>query len=76
MKGTVNKAIILGRLGKDPELNQTQSGTSVANLSVATTEQGPKDQGGNYTERTEWHNVTLWGKTAENAAKYLNKGSQ
>lgn len=75
-KGTVNKVIILGRLGQDPEVKQTQSGTSVANLNVATTEVGAKDQSGQRQELTEWHRVTLWGKTAEIAGQYLAKGSQ
>lgn len=75
-KGTVNKVILLGRLGQDPEVRNTASGTQVANLSVATTELGQKDDSGKRQEVTEWHRVTLWGKTAELAAQYLNKGSQ
>lgn len=69
---SVNKVIIVGNLGKDVEIHQLQS-TSVANFSVATTEKYTKD--GQTVEETEWHNVTVWGKTAENCAKYLAKGS-
>lgn len=75
MKGTVNKVIILGRLGQDPDMRTTQVGTSVANLNVATNERGPKDESGGYTEQTEWHRCVLWGKTAEIAGQYLQKGS-
>jgi len=75
-KGTVNKAIILGRLGQDPDVRQTASGTSVANLSVATNALGSKDEQGNRQDATEWHRVVLFGKTAEIAGQYLNKGSQ
>ena len=74
-KGTVNKVILLGRLGQDPDVRQTASGTAVANLNVATNELGPKDQSGNRQEQTEWHRVTVWGRTAEIAQQYLNKGS-
>ena len=76
MKGTVNKAIILGRLGQDPETKTTSGGMQITNLSVATSHRGPKDESGQPTEATEWHRVTLFGKTAEIAAQYLNKGSQ
>ena len=75
-KGTVNKMILLGRLGQDPEMRATATGTQVATLSVATTERGPKDDQGNVTEVTEWHRVVLWAKTAEIAGQYLKKGSQ
>lgn len=71
--GSVNKVIILGNLGTDPDLRSTQNGRSVCNLSVATTEVF-KDKGGQRQEKTEWHRVTVWGDTAENAAKYLAKG--
>lgn len=74
-KGTVNKVILLGRLGQDPDVRSTASGTSVANLNVATNELGPKDQSGNRQEQAEWHRVTVWGRTAEIAQQYLNKGS-
>lgn len=74
-KGTINKVIILGRLGQAPEIKATQSGTQVANLNIATNELGPKDQMGQRTDVTEWHRVVLFGKTAEVAAQYLDKGS-
>lgn len=66
---SVNKQILIGNLGKDPELRQTASGKAVCNFSVATTEK----RGGE--EETTWHNVVAWEKNAENAAKYLKKGS-
>lgn len=75
-KGTVNKVILLGRLGQNPEMRATATGTQVATLSVATTDRGPKDAQGNATEVTEWHRVILWAKTAELASQYLKKGSQ
>lgn len=74
-KGTVNKVIILGRLGQDPEVRATASGTTVANLNVATNELGPKDASGMRQENTEWHRCVLFGRTAELAQQYLNKGS-
>lgn len=72
---SVNKAIILGNLGQDPELRYTSGGTAVANFSVATTDRR-KDKDGNVQEETEWHKVTTWAKVAENCAKYLKKGSK
>jgi len=74
-KGTVNKCIILGRLGQDPEVRATATGTQVVTLSVATNEVGPKDQNGQRQDITEWHRVVLWARTAEIAAQYLKKGS-
>ncbi|MCH8553225.1 MAG: single-stranded DNA-binding protein [Natronospirillum sp.] len=74
-KGTVNKVIILGRLGQDPEVRAAASGTTVANLNVATSELGPKDPSGTRQENTEWHRCTLFGRTAELAQQYLSKGS-
>lgn len=74
-KGTVNKVILLGRLGQDPEINITAGGTQVANINIATNELGPKDQSGGRQDKTEWHRVTVFGKTAEVASKYLRKGS-
>lgn len=74
-KGTVNKVSLLGRLGKDPEVRATATGTQVVNLNVATREMGPKDQAGQRAETTEWHRCILFGKTAEVAAMYLQKGS-
>jgi single-strand DNA-binding protein len=72
---SVNKAIIIGNLGADPEVRYTQSGSAVANLSIATNERWT-DKSGQSQERTEWHRVVVFGKTAENCAKYLSKGRQ
>jgi single-strand DNA-binding protein len=69
----VNKVFILGNLGKDPEIKELQSGSKVANLPVATTENF-KDRNGERQERTEWHNVDLWNRQAEIAEQYLSKG--
>lgn len=74
-KGTVNKAIIIGRLGKDPDMRYSPSGTAVANFSVATNH-ATKDAEGNWSEQTEWHNVVAFGRSAEFAGEYLKKGSQ
>ncbi len=70
-----NKIIIVGNLGKDPELRYTPQGIAVCNLSVATTER-KKDKSGEYQDVTNWFRVTLWRQQAENAAKYLAKGRQ
>ncbi|MAF42888.1 MAG: single-stranded DNA-binding protein [Parcubacteria group bacterium] len=75
-KGTVNKVIILGRLGQDPDIKSTAGDMKICNLSVATNEIGKKDQAGNREDVTEWHRCVLFGKTAENAGRYLSKGSQ
>lgn len=75
MAGSVNKAIVLGNLGKDPELRHTQSGQAVTELTIATNERF-KDKSGEWQERTEWHRVVVWGRQAENAAQYLAKGRQ
>ena len=69
-----NKVMLLGRLGQDPVLNYTKNQTPVCNLSVATTETGPGENG-ETQEYTEWHKVVVWGKQAENCGKYLKKGS-
>lgn len=71
---SVNKAIILGNLGKDPETRYLPSGDAVCNFSVATTEKF-KDKSGNQQEHTEWHRISLFGKQAEIAGEYLKKGS-
>ena len=71
---SVNKVILIGNLGKDPELRKTQNGDSVADFSLATTERFGGRDGGNMQEKTEWHKIVCWGKTAENVAKYLKKG--
>ena len=72
---SLNKCMFIGRLGKDPEIRQTQGGQSVATFSLAVTEKY-KDQSGNQNESTEWINVVLWKKQSEIAEKYLKKGSQ
>ncbi len=72
---SVNMAILVGNLGKDPEVRFTQSGRAVANFSIATSEQWT-GQDGNRQERTEWHNVVVWGKQAESCGQYLSKGRQ
>ena len=71
---SVNKVILVGNLGKDPEVRKMPSGDSVANLIVATSESWTKD--GEKNERTEWHNVVIFGKLAEIAERYLRKGSK
>ena len=73
MAGTVNKVILVGRLGKDPELRSIPSGTSVAKFSLATDERFT-DKSGEKQERTEWHNIVVWGKLAEICGQYLRKG--
>jgi single-strand DNA-binding protein len=70
---TVNKAILVGNLGADPESRQTSSGSTVTNLRIATNERR-KDAAGEWNDHTEWHRVVCFGRTAENAAKYLNRG--
>lgn len=72
---SLNKAMIIGRLGQDPDVRYTQSNTAVANLSIATSERY-KDKQGEWKERTEWHRVVAWGRLAEICQEYLNKGSQ
>ena len=72
---SVNKAILVGNLGKDPELRYTSSGTAVATFSLATTERY-KDRNGEQQERTEWHNIVAWRNLAEICGKYLHKGRQ
>ncbi|OIO67760.1 MAG: single-stranded DNA-binding protein [Zetaproteobacteria bacterium CG12_big_fil_rev_8_21_14_0_65_55_1124] len=71
----LNKAILIGNLGADPETRYMQDGTCVCNIRIATTERF-KDKGGERQERTEWHRVVLWGKLGEIANQYLHKGSQ
>lgn len=71
----VNKVILIGNLGNDPDIRSTQSGTRVATLSIATTS-SRKDRDGNWQEKTEWHRVKLFGKTAETAERFLTKGNQ
>ena len=75
MRG-VNKVIVLGNVGQDPELKNLPSGSAVCNVSIATTERWKDKQSGEQKEQTEWHRVTFYGRLAEIAAEYLRKGSQ
>lgn len=72
---SVNKVILVGRLGQDPDVRYTPSGAAVANFSVATNESWT-DKSGQKQERTEWHRVVVWGKQAELCKQYLSKGRQ
>ena len=72
---SINKVLLIGRLGQDPELKYTPSGTPVCNFSLATSENWA-DKNGQKQERTEWHRVVVWGKLAELCNKYLAKGRQ
>jgi single-strand DNA-binding protein len=72
---TVNRVILVGRLGKDPELRYTPSGTAVCKFSLATDEAW-RDQSGQLQRRTEWHNIVAWTKLAETCQKLLTKGKQ
>ena len=72
----VNKVILVGNLGRDPELRTTPSGQTVAKFSVATTRKWRNSQTGEREERTEWHNIACWGRQAEIAGQYLSKGRQ
>lgn len=72
---SVNKAILVGNLGKDPEVRFTGTGRAVCKFPVATTSTW-NDNDGNKQERTEWHNVIVWGKQGENCGKFLSKGRQ
>jgi single-strand DNA-binding protein len=69
----VNKAILIGNLGRDPELRYTQSGQAVVNFTLATSENW-NDKSGERVERTEWHRIVVWGKVGEVCAQYLSKG--
>jgi single-strand DNA-binding protein len=71
----VNKVILIGNLGRDPEVRSTPSGQPVASFSLATSRKW-KDKTGNRQEETEWHNIVVWGKQAEIAGQYLKKGKQ
>src|SRR5262245_53711116 len=71
---SVNRVILVGRLGRDPETRYTSSGQAVANFSLATDE-SYKDRNGERQKRTEWHKIVVWGKQAEIAQQYLKKGS-
>jgi len=73
--GSVNKVILVGNLGRDAELRYTPAGAAVATLNMATTEVW-NDKAGQKQEKTEWHRIVLWGKTAESLNEYLTKGKQ
>jgi single-strand DNA-binding protein len=75
MPKSVNKVILLGNLGKDPEVKYTPNGVPVAKFSIATNE-SYKDKGGEWQERTEWHNIVAWQRLAEIVGEYLKKGSK
>ena len=75
MAKSVNKVILIGNLGKDPEVKYTQGGMAVARFSLATTDR-VKDKDGNWQDRTEWHNLVAFQRTAEIAGEYLKKGSK
>jgi single-strand DNA-binding protein len=72
---SVNKAILIGNLGRDPELRYTPSGAAVCTFSIATTEKWRDKQTNEMKESTNWHNIVFWGKQAELAKQYLTKGS-
>jgi single-strand DNA-binding protein len=75
MAKSVNKVILLGNVGKDPEIKVLPSGQPVANFSIATSDRF-KDQQGNFQDRTEWHNITAYGKLAEIVRDYVKKGNK
>ncbi len=75
MAKSLNKVMLIGHLGKDPELKYTSNGIAVANFSMATNEAW-KDQDGNLQERTEWHNIVAWRRLAEICGEYLKKGKR
>ncbi len=76
MAGGVNKVILVGRLGQDPEVRYTQDGRPIYNFSVATSEQWRDKNSGEKRERTEWHRIVVFGKLAEICGEYLSKGRQ
>lgn len=75
-KGSVNKVILIGNLGKDPEVRYTPNGTAVAQISIATTEAWKDKTSGENQEKTEWHRVVMYSRLAEIAGEYLRKGSK
>ncbi len=75
MARSINKVILIGHLGKDPEIRYTPNNVPVASFSLATSERF-KDKSGNWQDRTEWHNIVAWQRTAEIAQEYLKKGRQ
>ena len=74
--GSVNKVILVGNLGRDAELRYTPGGAAVATLNLATTEVWNDKASGQKQEKTEWHRIVLWGKSAESLSEYLTKGKQ
>ena len=74
-KGTVNKVILVGRLGSDPEMRYSPNGTAIAKFSIATDDRVPAGEG-NWQDHTEWHRIVCFGKLAERCGNYLNKGKQ
>lgn len=74
-RGTINKAILIGRLGADPDIRYSPNGLAIAKFSLATNERVPAGEG-NWEERTEWHRIVAFGKTAETCGNYLSKGRQ
>jgi single-strand DNA-binding protein len=72
--GSVNRVILIGHLGKDPEIKYTQSGKALTRFSLATSDRRKDDQG-NWVDQTEWHNIVCFDKTAETAGEYLKKGA-
>lgn len=76
MAGSVNKVILIGNLGADPEVRYTGAGTPVANFRMATSESWIDKGSGQKQERTEWHRIVAWGKLGENVGQYLGKGSK
>jgi len=75
MSGSINKVILIGRVGRDPEIKYTPNGSPVAKFSLATDE-SYKDRNGEQQRRTEWHNIVAWSKLAEICGEYLTKGKQ
>ncbi len=75
-KGTVNKVMLIGNLGREPEVRYTPNGLAVANIAIATTESWKDKQTNETQERTEWHRVVFYGRTAEVIGEYLHKGSK
>ena len=73
---SLNKVILIGNLGRDPEIRHTQSGDKIANLNLATSERWKDRNSGEYQERTEWHRVTVFGALADVVDKYVRKGSK
>lgn len=74
MARSINKLILVGNVGRDPEVQSTSNGTKVAHFSMATNRRIPKESG--FEERTEWHRLTVWGKLAELAEEYIRKGDR